>query len=382
MNKLEINEIKKRFKPDYNNINHIYGVFVNSSKNIVSSFDASLTLMEQEEKEMYLALLKKSLSGTLGRNLLNIEFSSKQVIEGSEHTLLMNLNDTALKDEEYRKKLIENIIQCTDLGDNDFLILLASDRYDVPYKDKNDELLPDSSGQIFDYFICAVCPVKPAKSELKYDSENMDFRSISSGHIAQNPEMAFMFPSFDDRATNIYSALYDVKNPDNIHQAFIDTIFQADIPMSAEEQKNSFAAMIEDTLGEDCSFQVVQQVNDEIIRRVEEHKGAKIPTALELSRGDMGDILQSTGVKEENIEDFREKYADRYGDNGTVKPDNVISTKKFTVETPEVKISVSQENSHYVTARVIDGRKYILIPAGGEVKVNGILVNISDLEEQ
>ena len=125
MNKLEINEIKKRFKPDYNNINHIYGVFVNSSKNIVSSFDASLTLMEQEEKEMYLALLKKSLSGTLGRNLLNIEFSSKQVIEGSEHTLLMNLNDTALKDEEYRKKLIENIIQCTDLGDNDFLILLA-----------------------------------------------------------------------------------------------------------------------------------------------------------------------------------------------------------------------------------------------------------------
>lgn len=170
MNKLEINEIKKRFKPDYNNINHIYGVFVNSSKNIVSSFDASLTLMEQEEKEMYLALLKKSLSGTLGRNLLNIEFSSKQVIEGSEHTLLMNLNDTALKDEEYRKKLIENIIQCTDLGDNDFLILLASDRYDVPYKDKNDELLPDSSGQIFDYFICAVCPVKPAKSELKYDS--------------------------------------------------------------------------------------------------------------------------------------------------------------------------------------------------------------------
>ena len=338
--------------------------------------------MEQEEKEMYLALLKKSLSGTLGRNLLNIEFSSKQVIEGSEHTLLMNLNDTALKDEEYRKKLIENIIQCTDLGDNDFLILLASDRYDVPYKDKNDELLPDSSGQIFDYFICAVCPVKPAKSELKYDSENMDFRSISSGHIAQNPEMAFMFPSFDDRATNIYSALYDVKNPDNIHQAFIDTIFQADIPMSAEEQKNSFAAMIEDTLGEDCSFQVVQQVNDEIIRRVEEHKGAKIPTALELSRGDMGDILQSTGVKEENIEDFREKYADRYGDNGTVKPANVISTKKFTVETPEVKISVSQENSHYVTARVIDGRKYILIPAGGEVKVNGILVNISDLEEQ
>ena len=106
MNKLEINEIKKRFKPDYNNINHIYGVFVNSSKNIVSSFDTSLTLMEQEEKEMYLALLKKSLSGTLGRNLLNIEFSSKQVIEGSEHTLLMNLNDTALKDEEYRKKLI------------------------------------------------------------------------------------------------------------------------------------------------------------------------------------------------------------------------------------------------------------------------------------
>ena len=382
MNKLEINEIKKRFKPDYNNINHIYGVFVNSSKNIVSSFDTSLTLMEQEEKEMYLALLKKSLSGTLGRNLLNIEFSSKQVIEGGEHTLLMNLNDTALKDEEYRKKLIENIIQCTDLGDNDFLILLASDRYDVPYKDKNDELLPDSSGQIFDYFICAVCPVKPAKSELKYDSENMDFRSISSGHIAQNPEMAFMFPSFDDRATNIYSALYHVKNPDNIHQAFIDTIFQADIPMSAEEQKNSFAAMIEDTLGEDCSFQVVQQVNDEIIRRVEEHKGAKIPTALELSRADMGDILQSTGVKEENIEDFREKYADRYGDNGTVKPDNVISTKKFTVETPEVKISVSQENSHYVTARVIDGRKYILIPAGGEVKVNGILVNISDLEEQ
>lgn len=81
MNQKEINELRRRFRPEKSAISRVYGCYVNSSKEIVSDLDESLGMMPQEESEKYLSLLKKGLSGSLGKNLIDIVFSTQQVAD-------------------------------------------------------------------------------------------------------------------------------------------------------------------------------------------------------------------------------------------------------------------------------------------------------------
>ena len=145
MNQKELNEIRRRFRLDKNNFSRIFGCYVNSNREVISWIDASLGLMRQEEQEMYLGLLKKTLSGTLGRNLIDIEFSTAQVADSDEHRLLQTLRQTECKDANARETLCRKIIESLSMGETNYLILLAADAYDVPYRGKDDELQADRS---------------------------------------------------------------------------------------------------------------------------------------------------------------------------------------------------------------------------------------------
>ena len=81
MNEKEISEIRRRFRPDRSGISHIRGCYVNENREIVSQFDQSLGLMSQEESEKLLAILRRTLSGTLGKNLADITFSTQQAVD-------------------------------------------------------------------------------------------------------------------------------------------------------------------------------------------------------------------------------------------------------------------------------------------------------------
>ena len=221
MNQKELNEIRRRFKLDKNSISRIYGCYVNSSREIIAYIDESMGLMSQEEQEMYLGLLKKALSGGLGRNLINIEFSTAQVAGSDEHRLLQAVRQSSAQDKDAREALYRRIIDAMDMGETNYLILLAADTYDVPYKGRDDETFSDGSDTVFQYFLCSICPVKAPTLELKYNNENSGFHSASTGHIALPPELGFLFPAFDDRAANIYNALFYSKNAAEIHQEVI-----------------------------------------------------------------------------------------------------------------------------------------------------------------
>lgn len=153
MNQKELNEIRRRFKLDKNAISKIYGCYVNSNREIISYIDASLGLMSQEEQEMYLRLLKKALSGTLGRNLIDIEFSTAQVSNSDEHRLLQTIRQTGLQDPNSRQELCRRIIDAMDMGETNYLILLAADTYDVPYRGRDDEMMDDASDTVYRYFV-------------------------------------------------------------------------------------------------------------------------------------------------------------------------------------------------------------------------------------
>lgn len=382
MNQKELREIRKRFTLDKDSISHVYGCYVNAAKDIVARMDMSMGLMEQEEAELYLKLLKKSISGTLGKNLLDIEFSTKQVEDSDEHRLLQALRQSHLRDEDMRELFYKRVIESLDFGDDSYVILLASDSYDIPFKGRDDELWEEGSNEVFDYIICCICSVKDARASLRYFAEEQNFRGASSGHVLGNPELGFMFPSFDDRSTNIYNALYYSRGLVDIHHEFIDGIFHIEkSPMSAGAQQHAFTDVLCESLGEDCSLDVVKAVHGQIRQQLLVHKESKDPEVPELFVEDLDDVLKHSGVPEEKVEVFNEACRKEFGDQSILNPINVMESKKFEMKTPEVKITVDPEYTYLITTQEIDGSQYLLIPAGEGVTVNGIDISVGDGEE-
>ena len=362
MNLKEISELRRRFRMDRNAISRIYGCFVNSSREIVSYIDESMGILPQDEAEKYLNLLKKTLSGKLGKNLIDIIFSTEQVADSDEHRLLMALRDSELKDGEI-------------LGDSNYLILLAYDTYDVPHKNKNDEMDADASDAIFSYVVCCACPVKERKAELGFFPGDNEFHSCA-GQIVAAPELGFLFPAFDDRAANIYNALFYSRKADEIHQEVIDSVFHTTAPMSAAEQKEAFQNALSEALGDACNMELGQSIHDRLRDQIEQHKESHDPEPLELSVSDAAEILSDNGVEEEQILAFRDSCVTQFGDGATLNPANLIDSSRFEVKTADATISVDPEHSYLVEARIIDGRKYLLIPADEDIEVNGFGVRV------
>ena len=120
--------------PDKNAVSRIYGCFVNNNREIVADLDESLGMMPQEGAEKYLDLLKKTRSGTLGKNLIDIVFSTQQAVDGEEHKLLMELCTSEMRDNQIRQTFYQQVIQSLDMGESSDLLLLANDSYDVPHR--------------------------------------------------------------------------------------------------------------------------------------------------------------------------------------------------------------------------------------------------------
>ena len=376
MNMKEVSELRRRFRPEKSAVSRVYGCYVNGcSREIISYLDESLGNMPLEEVEKYLSLLKKSLSGTLGKNLIDVVFSTAQVADSDEHRLLSALRESQLKDGEIRETFYRTVIDALDMGESNYLILLAHDAYDVPHRGKDGEADPDGSDQVFSYVVCSVCPVKDCKMELGYFPGENEFHSCAAGQIVSAPELGFLFPAFDGRAANIYNALFYSRKSDQIHQEFLDAVFRTEPPMSAAEQREAFEGALAGALEEEFRLEVVQAVHGRLLEKIEANREDKEAEPLALSAGEIGGILRECGVAEERAEAFQERCGQAFG-GAALNPENLIDVKRFDVKTEHAAISVDPAYSYLVETRIIDGRKYLLIPAGEDVEVNGLSVGL------
>ncbi|MDR3982597.1 MAG: DUF4317 domain-containing protein [Dysosmobacter sp.] len=376
MNEKEIAELRRRFRADKSSISRVRGCYVNEKREIISQFDQSLGLLGQTESEQLLSTLRKTLSGTLGKNLLDIPFDTRQVVEGDQHKLLMTLRNSALRDEEAVSAFYQRVIQSLDLEGN-YLILLVQDDYDVPYRSKDDQRQDDASSEVFRYILCSICPVKQTKEALSYYVYENAFHSISADWVVSAPEMGFLFPSFDERSTNLYDALYYCKDTSQTHPDFVEAVFHAPAPMPAAEQMETFQALLEDTLSDECRYQVVQSVHGQLREMIEEHKANKVEEPLVVDKGTVRRVLEHSGVSEEHVEAFEERYDDAFGADADLSPRNLVDTKQLEITTPDVTIKVSPDRGDLVETRLIDGARYILIRAEEGVAVNGVPIQIS-----
>ena len=379
MNDKEIGEIRRHLRRDRSNITKIYGCFVNDNKEIITEFSQSTGIMPENEGDKYFALFKRVLSGSVGKNLIDITFKTSQVAGSPEHKLLMDLRESKLGDVELLHSFFQKIIDSVTLEGN-YLILIGCDSYDVPFKGKDDLSDSDKSEEVYTYLICAICPVKQTKPNLHYVPEEKLFHDGAMNQPVSAPALGFLFPAFDNRATNIYNALYYTHDIKVSQDALIEALFNTPVPMPAAEQKKCFEALLTTALGDECNLDVVQTVHDQLCQRIELHKEAKVPEPLMIAKADVKEALASCGVSEEHLAKFSVDYDETFGFEADLHPKNIIDSKRFEIKTPDVSIKVDPTRSDLIETRVIGGVKYIMICADENVEVNGVSIHIDEQE--
>ena len=248
-------------------------------------------------------------------------------------------------------------------------------------KDGN-KVLCDKRGLVDADFSCAKfvysplkrIPVKQLKPALRYFAAESEFHTSASDWVVSAPEMGFMFPAFEERWANIGRALYYTRDAANLHAGFVETMFQAQAQMTAKEQKETFQNLLTETLGEECSMDLVQNVHETLRSMIEEQKADKSAEPLCMGKQEVKRVLEDCGVSEEKTEAFAQRYEESFGEQAEIPAVNMVAPKQFKVDTPSVTIRVDPEHSDLVQTRILDGKSYIVILADGDVEVNGVKI--------
>lgn len=372
MIKQEINELKRLYTPSNCSITRICGCYVDGEKNKKTEFKEAFLSLPEEEIFKYFELLRKTLSGSLGKNLLNLDFSLASEQEGGTQAALLALRDSKLKDDALIEEFYDRVINTYEYVGN-YLILLIHDAYDVPGKTTDGLTMDDASDTVFEYIMCCICPVNLSKPGLSYDSINNEFHNRIRDWVVEMPETGFLFPSFNDRATDIHSTLFYSKNPEEAHSEFVENILGCTMPLSAGTQKEAFQALIEETLGDEVEYEVVKNIHENLTEMIEEHK--EIPEPLTLDKHQVKSLFEKSGVKEEKLTDFDKLYDAAAGEDTSLFVNNVANVRTFEVKTPDVVVKVNPERADLVNTLQIDGKRCLVIEINDHVEVNGITIH-------
>lgn len=374
MVKPELNELKKQFTPKNCSVSRICGCYVDGEKNIKTTFSESFLNLPELETFKYFEILRKSLSGTIGKNALNLEFPNEQEIDGGTQDFLFKLRNSKLKDEALLNQFYDMVINYYDYVGN-YLILIITDTYDVPVK-TTDGIINDESDSVYDYILCSICPVNLSKPGLSYDAIANEFHNRIQDWVVDLPDAAFLFPAFNDRASDIHSCMYYIKNSEEMHDDFVNGVLGCSLTLTAKTQKAAFQALIEETLGDDNNYEIVQNIHENLTEMETEHKNREIVEPLKVSKKEVKNIFEKSGVDDEKMKIFDKLYDAAAGEKTELFVSNLHNSRSYEVKTPDVVIKVNPERSDLVKTQVIDGIKYLMIEVTDQVEVNGVEVRV------
>ena len=407
MNKKELTEIKRRMKKDSCTITKMCGCYVDSSKNKVTTFSEDFLLLEDEEFYKYLEICSKALSGTMNNNLVELEFPTDEEISGGMQSSLLALRECELANETFVDAFYDHVIDTYDEVGN-YLILLFFDSYDIPVK-TTDNLLAGESDEIFNYIICAICPVNLSKPGLSFNEEEKKIAARNRDWVVGATESGFLFPCFTDRTTDIHHILVYTKNAKDPHREFWENGLGCPSRLTSTEKRISFVDMMTKTLGpdnddtEDLVLDVQQNIDnyvkDEIAAYGED-------TAVVLTENDMNDILLDSGISERKAEKIASGYeeyfseekpfADELVDSRALKNNELRNEKRILSEqvvalttqlneagvlteegaSVDIVLRVSDEKAGEITSTFVDGKRTLLIPLedSDTTTINGQMV--------
>ena len=369
MNKKEIAEIKKQLTHDRSTIDRIVGCYVDGNKEIKCKIKESFFSLPQEEELKYYELFKKALSGSIGNTLFTMEFPLEQEEQGGTQEFLLRLRDSKLKDDELVDEFFDKIIETYDYGENYYIVLIHQ-AYDVPGRASDGMEMEDASDTVFDYIQCVICPVSLSKAGLGYNMEANTMKERIRDWVVEVPQTGFVFPAFNDRATDIHNVLYYSKNPKELHPEFIDNILGSNMIQSSQSQKESFETLILETLEDECEFEVIKNIHEniqEVIKMNEDN-----PDPVILTKDEIKQIFYDSGASDDKMEDFDLEYEACAGENMAMFADNISSKRSFKIESPDVEIKVKPDRTDLIKTKVIDGQQCLVIVVDSHIQVNGV----------
>lgn len=373
MTRKELNEIKSQYTLEDCGILRLCGCYVDGERNKITQFNENFLNLPEEEKHKYFDIFKKTLSGTPGKNLVDMKFNVDAYADEGARTFLMNLRDSGLKDDRLLNEFYDRIINNYSYVGN-YLILLINQVYDIPAVTTDNIEMDDASDEVYSYILCSICHVNLSKPGLGYDEEDNNFHDKKQNHMVDVPDVGFLFPAFNKRSADEDMTLFYTKDVSEFEDGLIDCLLDCAVPLPAKQQKETFTSLVNETLGEEADLEIVKNIHENLEQIIEEKK-QESPAPVMLDKTEMKDLLEKSGVKEEKLENFEEHFEMAAGEHGKLVASNVSSGKKFEVKTPDVVIKINSDKTDIVSTQVIDGRQCLVIQIDERLEVNGISVN-------
>lgn len=373
MTRKELNEIKSQYTLEDCGILRLCGCYVDGERNKITQFNENFLNLPEEEKHKYFDIFKKTLSGTPGKNLVDMKFNVDAYADEGARTFLMNLRDSGLKDDRLLDEFYDRIINNYSYVGN-YLILLINQVYDIPAVTTDNIEMDDASDEVYSYILCSICHVNLSKPGLGYDEEDNNFHDKKQNHMVDVPDVGFLFPAFNKRSADEDMTLFYTKDVSEFEDGLIDCLLDCAVPLPAKQQKETFTSLVNEALGEEADLEIVKNIHENLEQIIEEKK-QQSPAPVMLDKTEMKDLLEKSGVKEERLENFEEHFEMAAGEHGKLVASNVSSGKKFEVKTPDVVIKINSDKTDIVSTQVIDGRQCLVIQIDERLEVNGISVN-------
>lgn len=373
MTRKEINEIKSQYTLEDCGILRLCGCYVDGERNKITQFNENFLNLPEEEKHKYFDIFKKTLSGTPGKNLIDMKFNVDAYADEGARTFLMNLRDSGLKDDRLLDEFYDRIINNYSYVGN-YLILLINQVYDIPAVTTDNIEMEDASDEVYSYILCSICHVNLSKPGLGYDEEDNNFHDKKQSHMVDVPDVGFLFPAFNKRSADEDMTLFYTKDVSEFEYGLIDCLLDCAIPLSAKQQKETFNTLVNEALGEDADLEVVKSIHENLEQIIEDKK-QESPAPVMLDKTEMKELLEKSGVRDERLENFEEHFEMAAGEHGKLVASNVSSGRKFEVKTPDVVIKINSDKTDIVSTQVIDGRQCLVIQIDERLEVNGIIIN-------
>lgn len=328
MNKKEVLELKRRFKKEAATFTRVCGCYVDGNHNKVCKFGNTFLNLEEDEFYKYLEIANKALSGTIGNNLLELKFPIEEEEVGGRQHILMALRASKLEDENLLDTFYDLVIDTYDHAGN-YLIVLFHDAYDVMTRTKDNNNL-DESEEVYEYLICAICPVDLSKPGLGFLEEEHRIGPRVRDWVVGAVDTAFLFPAFNDRSTDIHSTLFYTKNTKEPHSEFMANGLGCGIERTATEQKMAFHSIVRNVLGaedehtDDVLLDLQQNLSDMIDEYVETHDDDE--DVFLLDKEVVTKLLADSEISEEKAAKIEKSVDEAFGEKPPAA-ENVIDSK-------------------------------------------------------
>ncbi len=424
MNKKEVLELKRRFKKEAATFTRVCGCYVDGNHNKVCKFGNTFLNLEEDEFYKYLEIANKALSGTIGNNLLELKFPIEEEEVGGRQHILMALRASKLEDENLLDTFYDLVIDTYDHAGN-YLIVLFHDAYDVMTRTKDNNNL-DESEEVYEYLICAICPVDLSKPGLGFLEDEHRIGPRVRDWVVGAVDTAFLFPAFNDRSTDIHSTLFYAKNTKEPHSEFMANGLGCGIERTATEQKMAFHSIVRNVLGaedehtDDVLLDLQQNLSDMIDEYAETHnddedvflldkevvtklladsdiseeKAAKIEKSVDEAFGEKPpaaeNVIDSKALVQNELRVEKMALEDQVGtltvqlnekDEALAERTSQLIEKQEEIDnyiaetkTYDVVLRVKPEKASQIKSQVINGQKCLVIPMGEDehATINGV----------